>query len=236
MCDIFCTPRMQCLTKYPFPVVSTDTWQVVQYINIVKPDSATSSSSSLPSTSEGRNIYWIPGDSFGQDDPAGHGTHTAGSAAGATLTRPADTITCSGTDLLSCVGGCIDDDLRYSTDDLLTYFESYGLPDIDRICPTFGCDDAITNVCLGDNVSETLTDHGGMAQGAKLAIFDIFLGDSGLGYFAGNGLWEACMDAGCKLHSNSYGSDDLCTLSSMETEYDDFMFKVSLAGIGEVVG
>lgn len=90
----------------------------------------------------------------------------------------------------------------------------------------FGCNDAITEVCLGDDVGMTLTDHGGMARGAKLAIFDIFFGATGLGSYAGNGLWEACMDAGCKLHSNSYGGDAMCTLTSMELVYDDFMYQV----------
>ncbi|CAM9668187.1 unnamed protein product, partial [Laminaria digitata] len=203
-----------------------DRRKIIQYINMVKPDSATSSSSPLPSTTTGgRFIYWVPGDSFEQDSAAGHGTHTAGSAAGATLTRPADPVTCSGAKRLSCVGGCIDDDSVYATDDLLTLHDQiYGTVDIDRICPMFGCDDATFEVCLGDDVSETLTDNGGMAQGAKLAIFDIFFEDGALAFYAGNGLWEACLDAGCKLHSNSYGSEELCTLSSMELVYDDFMY------------
>ncbi|CAN0472885.1 unnamed protein product, partial [Laminaria digitata] len=88
-----------------------------------------------------------------------------------------------------------------------------------------GCDDATFEVCLGDDVSETLTDNGGMAQGAKLAIFDAFLETTGLPEYAGNGLWEACMGAGCKLHSNSYGSDNMCTLTSSEIEHDNFMYQ-----------
>lgn len=230
-------PRVhQCLTKYALPVVLADAWQIVQYINLVKPDSATSPSSSFSSTSQGRPIYWVQGDAFEQDQAAGHGTHTAGSAAGATLTRPADPVTCSGTDRLSCVGGCIDDDTSYSIDDLASLFIQLGTVDIDRICPMFGCDDSTNDVCLGDDVSETLTNHGGMAQGAKLAIFDVFLEDHGLSDTAGNGLWEACLDAGCKLHSNSYGSDDLCTLSPVELEHDDFMYKVRWVIVGEISG
>ena len=100
----------------------------------------------------------------------------------------------------------------------------------------FGCSDSINDVCLGDDVSKILADHGGMAQGAKLAIFDIFLDIFGLADTAGNGLWEACLDTGCKLHSNSYGSDGLCTLSPMEPEYDDFMYKVSRMIVGESIG
>lgn len=225
----------QCLTAYAFLAVPTNAWQIVQYINIIKPDSDISSS--LPSTSDGRFIYWVPGDSFGQDDAAGHGTHTAGSAAGATLARPADPVTCSGADQLSCVGGCIDADATFSIDDLASLQNQlFGSIDIDRICPMFGCGDATTDACLGDDVSETLTDHGGMAQGAKLAIFDVFLKNSGLSYYAGNGLWEACMDAGCKLHSNSYGGDGSCTPSSMEQAYDDFMYNVSWVIAGELIG
>lgn len=225
LCRVCRAPRFQqCLTKHVFLVVPTNAWQIVQYINIVKPDSDTGS---LPSTSDGRSIYWVPGDSFGQDDAAGHGTHTAGSAAGATLSRPAEPVTCSGADQLSCVGGCIDADASFAFDDLVSlYSHLVGANDIDRICPMFGCD-ATTEPCLGDDVSDTLTDHGGMAQGAKLAIFDVFLENSGLSIFAGNGLWEACMDAGCKLHSNPYGGDGGCTLSSIELGYDDFMYNVS---------
>ncbi|CAN0532956.1 unnamed protein product, partial [Scytosiphon promiscuus] len=132
---------------------------------------------------------------------------------------------CRGTERLSCVGGCIDADASYSIDDLVSSYEQLiGINDIDRICPAFGCDDATSDVCLGDDVSQILTDHGGMAQGAKLAIFDIFWFSSGLGDTAGNGLWEACMEAGCKLHSNSYGADSVCTLSPTEVVYDDFMY------------
>ena len=197
---------------------------------MIEPDSATTSSSSSSVTSGGRTVYWAPDESFDQDDPAGHGTHTAGSAAGATLNVPAETVTCNDTDRLSCVGGCIDGDLSYSSDDLVSwFFQLAATTDIDRICPMYGCDNATTEVCLGDDVGKTLTDHGGMAQGAKLAIFDVFWGSNGLSSFVGNGLWEACMETGCKIHSNSYGSDDMCSLSPMEPVYDDFMYRVSLS-------
>ena len=184
-------------------------------------------------TSQGNKVYWFSADPFEQDYVAGHGTHTAGSAAGATLTTPAQPVNCSDTYVLSCAGGCIDGNSSSSDDDLVSsYHQNYRTTDIDRICPMFGCDDSITEVCLGDDVSRTLTDHGGMAQGAKLAIFDIFFGPYVLSDYAGNGLWEACMDAGCKLHSNSFGGDGMCTLTSMEVEYDNFMYEVGRLFVG----
>lgn len=169
---------------------------------------------------------WLPADEFEKDYRAGHGTHTAGSAAGSTLNTPAETVTCADTSkVTSCVGGCIDDDGFGETDDLVTtsvaqYF------DIDRLCADFGCDADIDDLCLGDDVGQTLTDNGGVARGAKLAIFDTFFGDFSLGYFAGNGLWEPCVEAGCKLHSNSWGSDDECQLGPLDTLYDEFMYEV----------
>lgn len=192
---------------------------------MVKPDAG--SSSSVSTNSQGDRVYWFSADPFDQDYVAGHGTHTAGSAAGATLTTPAQPVNCSDTYVLSCAGGCIDGNSSSSDDDLVSFYHQiYRTTDIDRICPMFGCDETFTEVCLGDDVSETLSDHGGMAQGAKLAIFDIYFGPYVLSDYAGNGLWKACMDAGCKLHSNSFGGDGRCTLTSMEVEYDNFMYQV----------
>lgn len=195
---------------------------------MVKPDSTSGSSTSTFTTPEGDRGYWVPADSFSEDERAGHGTHTAGSAAGSTLNSPAETVSCVGTDVLSCVGGCIDDSSMSLTDDLLSlYDQMYSTVDIDRICPEFGCDTTAYEQCLSDDVAQTLTDNGGMAQGAKLSIFDVFYQEYGLSDAAGNGLWEPCMEAGCKLHSNSYGSDMLCSSSPTDAEYDDFMYNVS---------
>lgn len=158
---------------------------------------------------------------FDEDEKAGHGTHTAGTAAGATLNSPAETATCDAGETLSCVGACIDaTDL---TDDLLTSVEQNNWFDIDRQCPLFACDDD-SGVCLGDDVGTTLTENGGMAQGAKLAIFDIASGDSFLASNAGNGLWEPCLEAGCKIHSNSWGGDGNCIPGPLDVAYDDFMY------------
>ncbi|CAN0200177.1 unnamed protein product [Ectocarpus sp. 6 AP-2014] len=79
--------------------------------------------------------------------------------------------------------------------------------------------------CLSDDVSETLTNNGGVAQGAKLAIFDVFYGNYGLVEHIGNGLWEPCVEAGCKLHSNSWGADEGCETTPMDLLYDAFMYE-----------
>lgn len=191
------------------------TWvQVIQYIDFIKPDSAAGTESTAYS--------WIPADGFGDDDKAGHGTHTAGTAAGATLNNPAETVECAAGQTLSCVGACID--AVGSDDDLVAY--SYQADDIDRQCPMFGCDDE-TEPCLGDDVAATLSENGGMAQGAKLAIFDVASSEDFLSDFAGNNLWEPCLEAGCKIHSGSFGSDGTCELGSMDVVYDDFMYQVT---------
>lgn len=165
--------------------------------------------------------FGVPGGRFGDDDKAGHGTHTAGTAAGSTLNSPAETTDCETGKTLSCAGACIDT-TGGSDDDLVSYY--YQVDDIDRICPFFGCDDS--EVCLGDDVGVTLAENGGMAQGAKLAVFDIFAGETSLGTYAGNGLWEPCLEAGCKIHSNSWGFDGVCLLSALDILYDDFMYQV----------
>lgn len=175
------------------------------------------SSPVIPSFARG-----FPGDRFGDDEKAGHGTHTAGTAAGATLNNPAETTECDTGKTLSCAGACID--ATGSDDDLVSSY--YQADDIDRQCPFFGCDDD-SDLCLGDDVGVTLAENGGMAQGAKLAIFDVFAGETSLAYYAGNGLWEPCLEAGCKIHSNSWGGDGVCTLSALDILYDEFMYKVN---------
>ncbi|CAM9360718.1 unnamed protein product, partial [Hapterophycus canaliculatus] len=171
-------------------------------------------------TVSGIAFPWIPADDFGEDDEAGHGTHTAGTAAGATLNNPAETVTCEGGQTLGCAGACID--ATGSDDDLVTSF--YQRYDVDRQCPIFGCDDD-TEACLGDAVGTTLAENGGMAQGAKLSIFDVFLGELGLTSFASNGLWEPCLEAGCKIHSNSWGGAGACALGANDLQYDNFMYE-----------
>ncbi|CBN77323.1 Peptidase S8 and S53, subtilisin, kexin, sedolisin [Ectocarpus siliculosus] len=154
---------------------------------------------------------------------AGHGTHTAGSAAGATLNDPAETITCNVTDTLSCVGACID--LLDATDDLVSISSQTDGTDLDRLCPMYGCDNSTDTTCLSDDVPETLSNNGGMAQGAKLAIFDVFYGGYDASSSIGNNLWEVCTEAGCKLHSNSLGADFECSIASWDILNDQFMYE-----------
>ena len=193
----------------------------------MKSDSELGSHGTYFITEEGNQYLWSEISDFEQDEAAGHGTHTAGSSAGATLNNPAETVTCSNSDVLGCVGGCISSNPSSYLDDIgSSYSQIYFQADLDRLCPSSDCDGYEEEVCLGDDIDATLTDHGGMAQGAKLAIFDVFLGDIGLASLAGNGLWVACLEAGCKVHSNSYGSDDLCGMSETAVSYDDFMYNV----------
>lgn len=126
------------------------------------------------------------------------------------------------------MGACIEDNPSATDDDLVSSYMQYA--DIDRLCPLFselGCDDMEEDECLSDDVSENLTQNGGMAQGAKLAIFDAFYGDIGLPGFVGNGLWEPCREADCKIHSNSWGGDYECQLGPEDVLYDTFMYQVS---------
>ena len=194
---------------------------------MIKPDSVPGSHGSSFATSNGDRFPWTPAGGFEEDEVAGHGTHTAGSAAGASLNTPAETVSCDGTKVLGCVGGCIEPDGTRSTDDLVDYGSQTSYDeDIDRICPMFECDDEAEQWCLSDDVAETLTEHGGMARGAKLAIFDTFSGDLALVDYPGNGLWEPCLEAGCKLHSSSWGGDYMCSVDTLDVVYDDFMYKV----------
>lgn len=178
----------------------------------------------------------VSGVDFNQDDALGHGSHTAGTVAGSTIHDPATTMSCTGTEMLGCGGGCFSDELEGSSYSLSNFDDAddddYTVNDtpaasINKLCPMLGCEGGNDDQCLSDDVGETLAEHGGMAQGAKLAVFDMFFGDYSYGDLAGNGLWEACMDAGCKLHSNSYGVDSRCELSALDLMYDDFMHKVS---------
>lgn len=207
--------------------------QIVQYINLVKSDDIAEPTDGYFTSSRGDQFPWLPADDFEYDYKAGHGTHVAGSVAGATLNSPAELVECEAGKTVSCVGGCIDDS-AFATDDLVSSFYQYA--DIDRLCPAFGCDDTETSECLSDDISETLTDNGGMAQGAKLAIFDVFYEEYGLLDVVGNGLWEPCAEAGCKLHSNSWGGEYGCYTTLLDVMYDEFMYEVRPERSGSSVG
>ena len=196
---------------------------------MVKSDSLNWSHGSSFTTSGGDQHPWLPGDEFEADRVGGHGTHVAGSAAGATFSTPAETTTtCSGSEIPGCVGGCIDPDRTSWGDDLLTSQPDDSLfeADLDRLCPMVDCDDDNDKRCLSDDVGQTLTDNGGMAQGAKLAIFDVFSRDASLYGYPGNGLWVPCLEAGCKIHSMSAGADNFCVVGALDVEYDEFMYQV----------
>lgn len=65
----------------------------------------------------------------------GHGTHTAGSAAGATLNDPAETAVCSSTDELGCIGEC------FNSSELESFIEDISYPlNFDTWCPQHECD------------------------------------------------------------------------------------------------
>lgn len=204
--------------------------QLVQYINLVRSDSTSGGSQFGDSyvTNSGKIFPWISVDEFEDDYAAGHGTHTAGSAVGATLSTPATLVNCTGGTVMGCVGGCID--ANALSDDLVSsVYQWSARADLDRLCPAFDCDGQDDAVCLGADMASTLSDHGGMARGAKLAVFDVFYGDYAFGpYLAGNGMWEPSLRAGAKLHSNSWGADLECMVDPGDVLYDDFMYKVSI--------
>lgn len=199
--------------------------QIVQYIDLIKADEPLGDSASPYGQSfatwYGRNFPWVPATEFGADYSVGHGTHTAGSAAGSTSTSPARTQDCTvvGTVAasnknydLSCVGGCIDADTSEEEgDDLWTSWEEdvYDLSpfdpvDLDHLCSKFECasgdaddGDGYADLCLGDDPAVTLADNGGIARGARLAIFDVLDRDDSLGIaLAGNGVGDSCREEG----------------------------------------
>lgn len=214
-----------------------DRHQVVQYIDLIRQDpaspTATPAFGESWATSNGGRFPWLPAHDFGEDVPGGHGTHTAGSAAGVTISSPATTEVCGKGKELSCVGGCVDSKNADGEDDLLPDWEDVYLfaphdaVDLDRLCPRYDCDGLEEEYCLGDDAGSTLAAHGGIARGAKLAIFDILDEYYGIGIeMAGNGIWEPAMEAGSRLHSNSWGSSQYCEYLPSDVLRDKFMYTV----------
>ena len=156
---------------------------------------------------------------FGLDLEDGHGTHTAGTAAGAVLNRPATTGACATNETLGCIGTCLSvaEETYLLADDFLTW---------DTLCPQFNCD-YFGDPCLGEDVSATLTESGGIAQAAKISVFDTSAdGEGVLASQALNGVWESTNGAGRFLHSNSWGSDNDCNVDSRTVAYDEYMYQV----------
>lgn len=178
--------------------------------------------SSVFSTSSGGVYPWYSGSGFGQDLAGGHGTHTAGSAAGAALTDPAEAAVCVGTDTLGCLGECLNQTYLWA---LLGNDEA----DWDTWCARFDCDGSGSDGCLAGDVAGTLAGNGGMAQGARLAIFDTsFDGVSIWVSLVGNDLWEAADGTGCLVHSNSWGGYSYCTVDAECIMFDEYMHEVRL--------
>ena len=156
---------------------------------------------------------------FGSDLEDGHGTHTAGTAAGAVLNSPATTVTCAIDETLGCIGTCL------STEEE-AFFPADDFPTWDTLCPQFNCDN-FGDPCLGEDVSATLTESGGIAQAAKISVFDTSAdGEGVLASQALNGVWESTNGAGSFLHSNSWGSDNDCNVDSRTVAYDEYMYQV----------
>lgn len=126
-------------------------------------------------------------------------------------------------DLPGCVGKCL------PPADVAEAIANFVF-DIDTYCPAYDCDGngASSLDCLGDDPEETLSQHGGVARGAKLAIFDVSSdGEDFFSFDAGNDLWYATSGTGSRLHSNSWGADSYCVIGDNEILYDTFMYSVS---------
>lgn len=173
------------------------------------------------SAGSGRLYQFYSETGFGLDAEAGHGTHTAGSAAGATLATPANTSSlCDAGDVLGCIGECMTtaEADAASTDSFLTW---------NTLCPQFDCD-SLGDPCLDGEVAQTLTDNGGVARGAKISIFDVSIDGSAVwGSLAENGLWNATSGTGCMLHANSWGGDADCNVDAETVAYDTYMYEAS---------
>lgn len=164
---------------------------------------------------------------FVTETPGGHGSHTAGTAAGVMIDNPAELDGCSDGFELGCVGGCF----ASSDLDALTSDSEISL---DALCPEHNCDGLESyGICLDDYgdgddaVVEVLTAHAGVAAGAKISVFDVSV-DGVLIWaeLAMNGLWDAVEATGCVVHSNSWGGEPTCETDTMSTTFDDYMYKV----------
>lgn len=209
--------------------------QIVQYIDLVDHDTSPESDSlSYSYTSENGVLFpFIPTVDFSHGED-GHGMHTAGTAAGATPDNPATLVECDDDDtdeLMGCAGKCLSSDTSESSGEE----DEYGIPPLDRLCHMFDCEGAIEeSQCLGDDVADTVAEHGGMAQGAKIAVIDIFWGTTSYGDLAGAGLFQASMPTGAKVHSNSWGIDKRCLNEALNVVYDAFMFEVGGCSFVEI--
>lgn len=163
---------------------------------------------------------------FATEFRGGHGSHTAGTAAGAILDS-AEELECGDGEELGCLGGCLESSVL---DQLVANTSALHF---DAFCPAHGCDGFVSDLCLDDGL-EMLSANGGVAPGAKLAVFDV-IPDNGMAVWAnlaGNGLWEAAEETGTMVHSNSWGTVDLsCEVDTMSIAFDTYMYEVSCVNI-----
>lgn len=208
---------------------SSDYSQVIQYISLVRPDAEGEEQpyGDYFTTTRGSAFPWLDPEGFSTEETGGHGSHAAGTAAGATITSPAQLEACTGGDELGCLGSCLDSsDIDNLTSDLVF--------DPDTLCPRFDCDGYGKSLgnCLDDDTAYLLTTNGGVAPGAKLAIFDVSLdGTFVWAELALNGLWEAVNETGCKVHSNSWGGTGVCTVDDLAVSFDEYMYEVGYSMI-----
>lgn len=200
---------------------------MIQYISLVRPDAEgeTQPYGEYLTTASGSEFPWLDPEGFSTETSGGHGSHTAGTAAGATITSPVQLEPCTGGDELGCLGGCLDSDT-------IDYLTSDSMFDPDTLCPRFDCDGYGENLnnCLDDDTVEMLTTHGGVAPGAKLSIFDVSLDGAFVwAELALNGLWEAARETSCKIHSNSWGGTGVCTVDDLAVSFDEYMYEVGAA-------
>lgn len=178
-------------------------------------DTSTSSSSSSSSVSFTGGFY--------KDTVRGHGTWTAGIAAGAISESSGVTEEdCYGNELPGCAGGCI------ATSDV-DVLSNNGYFDLDVFCPMHDCDGygSSYSYCLSDDPVETLHQHGGVAPGAQISVFDgSYTGFDGYMELAGNLVWLSAVDTGATVHSNSWGAGTLCQVTEDDILYDTFMYEV----------